>query len=215
MTCKPSSSSAVQWHRSKQCVSLVWTASKLQPVIACPSATVVDAAGMQHILEDTEVRGTVLKFANLSSELLAYGSLDGVVRIAQLGASCKICHVSTWVTAKVTQKNKSSRKKRKTINNSKLMVLQDGTLHAMLYQSGDWPMLSCLHDTALPASCMSGQTVCDANGHSCLGQLIVSARQLQHPLRTPGKLPYACMSSNQAVQPCAGLEAAPKSNQRS
>ena len=54
----------------------------------------LDAAGMQHILEDTEVRVTVLKFANLSSDLLAYGGQDGVVRIAQLGESCKICHVS-------------------------------------------------------------------------------------------------------------------------
>lgn len=61
----------------------------------------LDAAGMQHILEDTKVRGTVLKFANLSSELLAYGGLDGVVRIAQLGDSCKICHVSIWRTAKL------------------------------------------------------------------------------------------------------------------
>ncbi|KAL3135572.1 hypothetical protein ABBQ38_006052 [Trebouxia sp. C0009 RCD-2024] len=50
-------------------------------------------AGMQHILEDTEVRVTVLKFANLSSDLLAYGGQDGVVRIAQLGTSCSICHV--------------------------------------------------------------------------------------------------------------------------
>lgn len=58
----------------------------------------MDAAGMQHILEDTEVRGTVLKFANLSSELLAYGGLDGIVRIAQLGNLCKICHVSIWLT---------------------------------------------------------------------------------------------------------------------
>lgn len=50
-------------------------------------------AGMQHILGDAEVRVTVLKFANLSSDLLAYGGQDGAVRIAQLGAQCSICHV--------------------------------------------------------------------------------------------------------------------------
>lgn len=97
----------------------------------------MDAAGMQHILEDTEVRGTVLKFANLSSDLLAYGSLDGVVRIAQLGASCKICHVSSCLTTEVAQQDKSC-----------LMVSQDGTHRALLHQRGDGPVLSYLQDAA-------------------------------------------------------------------
>lgn len=51
---------------------------------------------MQHILQDTQVRVTALKFANLSSDLLAYGGQDGVVRIAQLKQSCNICHVSHY-----------------------------------------------------------------------------------------------------------------------
>lgn len=111
----------------KQHVSLVWIASK--SILSCGLSSLArqqlhgnngDAAGMQHILEDTEVRGTVLKFANLSSELLAYGSLDGVVRIAQLGASCKICHVSGCLTAEVALKVKPS-----------LRVSQDGTLHSV------------------------------------------------------------------------------------
>ena len=49
---------------------------------------------MQHILEDAEVRVTVLKFANLSSDTLAYGGQDGFVRIAELKGSCSISHVS-------------------------------------------------------------------------------------------------------------------------
>ncbi len=49
---------------------------------------------MQHILEDNEVRVTVLKFGNLSSDLLAYGSQDGVVRVAGLGQTCTVHHVS-------------------------------------------------------------------------------------------------------------------------
>lgn len=70
----------------------------------------MDAAGMQHILEDTEVRGTVLKFANLSSELLAYGGLDGIVRIAQLGNLCKICHVSIGLLAHIANGSPQSMK---------------------------------------------------------------------------------------------------------
>lgn len=50
-------------------------------------------AGMQHILEDTGVRVTVLKFGCLSSALLAYGGQDGVVRIAELGDTCTVRHV--------------------------------------------------------------------------------------------------------------------------
>ena len=52
------------------------------------------AVGMQHILEDTGVRVTVLKFGCLSSALLAYGGQDGVVRIAELGDTCTVRHVS-------------------------------------------------------------------------------------------------------------------------
>ena len=49
---------------------------------------------MQHIWEDSKVRVTALKFGHLSSDLLAYGSQDGVVRIAELGQACTVRHVS-------------------------------------------------------------------------------------------------------------------------
>ncbi len=49
---------------------------------------------MQHILEDTEVRVTVLKFGHLSSDLLAYGGQDGAVRIVDLDQTCTVRHVS-------------------------------------------------------------------------------------------------------------------------
>ncbi|KAL0039440.1 hypothetical protein WJX79_008386 [Trebouxia sp. C0005] len=55
--------------------------------------TAYSFAGMQHILEDNEVRVTVLKFGHLSSDLLAYGSQDGVVRVAGLGQTCTVHHV--------------------------------------------------------------------------------------------------------------------------
>lgn len=49
---------------------------------------------MQHIWEDCKVRVTALKFGQLSSDLLAYGSQDGMVRIAELGKACIVRHVS-------------------------------------------------------------------------------------------------------------------------
>ena len=49
---------------------------------------------MQHIWEDSKVRVTALKFGHLSSDLLAYGSQDGVVRIVELGQACTVRHVS-------------------------------------------------------------------------------------------------------------------------
>ncbi|KAL0044841.1 hypothetical protein WJX82_011228 [Trebouxia sp. C0006] len=55
--------------------------------------TAYSFAGMQHILEDNEVRVTVLKFGHLSSDLLAYGAQDGVVRVVGLGQTCTVHHV--------------------------------------------------------------------------------------------------------------------------
>lgn len=55
--------------------------------------TAYSFAGMQHIWEDSKVRVTALKFGHLSSDLLAYGSQDGVVRIAELGQACTVRHV--------------------------------------------------------------------------------------------------------------------------
>lgn len=50
-------------------------------------------AGMQHILQESNARVTVLKFGRLSSELLAYGAMDGVVRIAVIGQTSTVNHV--------------------------------------------------------------------------------------------------------------------------
>lgn len=48
---------------------------------------------MKHIFDDGEARGTVLRFARLSSELLAWGATDGSVRVAELGNTPRILHV--------------------------------------------------------------------------------------------------------------------------
>ena len=48
---------------------------------------------MQHILQESNARVTVLKFGRLSSEMLAYGAMDGVVRIADIGQTSTVKHV--------------------------------------------------------------------------------------------------------------------------
>ena len=61
--------------------------------------SVVCGAGMQHILQESNARVMVLKFARLSSDLLAYGAQDGVVRTAEIGQTSTVQHVGHGVFA--------------------------------------------------------------------------------------------------------------------
>ena len=142
---------------------------------ACASSSWMDATGMQHILEDTQVRGTVLKFAHLSSDLLAYGGLDGIVRIAQLGYSCKICHVSIWLTAELAH-----------IANESLQSMKGGFSTSRIAHSAQCRHQKknlgccchvCMTQLFMQAAWMFKQP--NVAGHSCSNLSVLPARKLQ------------------------------------
>ena len=72
-----------------------------------PAPLWVPVAGMQHILQEGSARVMVLKFGRRSSDLLAYGAMDGVVRIADIGQTSTVKHVGHMSAAQHVVKTTS------------------------------------------------------------------------------------------------------------